>query len=100
MALTLKQDFEYLGKDLWDWSVWVDGSEQELDQIEYVEYTLHHTFPKPVQRRADRSSQFRLHASGWGGFTIYAKIVHKDGNLTLLDHFLELLYPDGTITKA
>jgi hypothetical protein len=53
-----------------------------------------------VQRRADRSSQFRLHASGWGGFTIYAKIVHTDGNPTLLDHFLELSYPDGTPTKA
>jgi transcription initiation factor IIF auxiliary subunit len=100
MALTLKQDFEYKGKDWWEWSVWVDGSEQELDQIKYVEYTLHPTFPKPVQRRSDRSSQFRLQATGWGVFTIYAKIVHKDGEHTLLDHFLELLYPDGTITTA
>jgi transcription initiation factor IIF auxiliary subunit len=100
MALELKQDFEYEGQDWWEWSVWVDGSEQELDQIDYVEYTLHPTFPKPVQKIDDRSSQFRLHASGWGMFTIYAKIVHKDGKHTLREHLLELSYPDGHTAPA
>src|SRR5829696_7156569 len=79
MALELKQDSEYKGKDWWKWSVWIDGSEQELDQIRYVEYTLHHTFPRPVRKIANRSSRFRLDAHGWGTFTIYAKAVHKDG---------------------
>jgi transcription initiation factor IIF auxiliary subunit len=100
MALELEQDFEYKGKDWWEWSVWVDGSERELDQIEYVEYTLHSTFPKPVQKIYDRRSRFRLNASGWGVFTIYAKIVHKDGTTTLREHFLELAYPEGDPAPA
>lgn len=100
MALKIKQDFEYKGKDWWKWSVWVDGPEQELDEIKYVEYTLHPTFSKPVRKIDDRSSKFRLETAGWGVFTIYAKVVHKDGGKTLLEHDLELLYPDGTPTTA
>ena len=100
MALKLNQNYEYKGKDLWEWSVWVDGSQQELDQIKYVEYTLHPTFPRPVRRIFDRSSGFRLETSGWGQFKIFAKIVHDSGEETRLEHFLQLAYPDGNIAPA
>ena len=100
MAIKIKQDFEYKGKEWWEWSVWVEGPEQELDEIKHVEYTLHSSFFKPVRKIDDRSSKFRLETAGWGVFTIYAKVFHKDGGETLLEHDLELLYPDGTCTTA
>lgn len=100
MALEIKQGFEYQGKDWWKWWVWVDGPEQELDRIEYVEYTLHSSFPKPVRQITDRSSKFRLETAGWGVFTIYIKVVYKGGEKTFLEHDLELLYPDGNPTTA
>jgi transcription initiation factor IIF auxiliary subunit len=100
MSLKLKQNFEYKGKDWWKWSVWVDGTEQELDQVDSVEYTLHPTFPRPVRKVSDRSSKFRLETAGWGVFTIYAKAVQRDGKETLLEHDLELQYPDGKPTTA
>jgi transcription initiation factor IIF auxiliary subunit len=96
MAIRLEQGYEYKGKEYWEWWVWVDGPEQDLDQIEYVEYTLHPTFPRPVRRITDRSSKFRLKTAGWGVFTIYAKVGHKNKRQTMLEHFLQLSYPDDT----
>ena len=34
--------------DWWDWEIHLEGSEEELNGIEYVEYTLHETFPNPI----------------------------------------------------
>jgi transcription initiation factor IIF auxiliary subunit len=100
MVLRLNQDYEYKREDWWEWSVWVDGPQQELDQIKYVEYTLHPTFPRPVRRIFDRSSGFRLQTAGWGRFTIFAKIVHDGGEETLLEHFLQLTKPEDDIAPA
>jgi len=100
MALKLKQAYEYKRNDFWEWSVWVDGPQQELDQIKYVEYTLHPTFPRPVRRISDRRSGFRLDTSGWGEFKIFAKVVHKNREETLLEHFLQLAYPEGNIAPS
>jgi len=94
MTMKLKQDSEYKGKDSWKWSVWVEGDNTELDSVESVEYTLHPTFPNPVQVKNDRASKFKLTTSGWGTFTIYAKIRKNDGDVVDLEHQLVLNYPD------
>ena len=74
----------------WDWSVWLTGSGADLDQIEFVEYVLHPTFSEPVQRRTDRSSGFRLNASGWGEFLIHIHLHTRDGEVIELEHWLRL----------
>ena len=79
MTYKLKQDFEYKGDDWWEWSVWVEASDAELNKIKFVEYTLHPTFSKPVREIRDRSTKFRLETTGWGVFTIYAKAFLKNG---------------------
>ena len=68
MALSLKQEEHYTGQERWKWSVWVDGSQEELDQIDHVVYILHKTFPNPVREIRDRESNFRLTTSSWGTF--------------------------------
>ena len=98
MALTIQQGFEYQGNDWWKWWVWIDGPPEELDAIDHVIYTLHRTFPQPVRKTDDRLSGFKLSTSGWGVFTIYATLVHKDGGETELSHDLRLEYGDGTPT--
>ena len=100
MALSIRQSEKYIGNDRWAWSVWLEGSSEDLDNVEQVTYILHPTFHDPVRSVRDRSSCFRLETSGWGTFTLHAKIVHKDGRETVLDHDLVLLYPDGTPTAA
>jgi transcription initiation factor IIF auxiliary subunit len=100
MAYKLAQDFEYKGKDWWEWWVWVEASDDELDKIKFVEYTLHPTFAKPVREISDRATKFLLKTAGWGIFTIYAKLAFKDGKTKSLEHDLILRYDDGTRTFA
>ena len=90
MKLSLKQHAAYKGNNWWEWSVWVEGEKEDLKRIEFVEYTLHPTFPDPVRRVINIGSKFRLNASGWGGFTIRALVVTKSGEKKTLRHNLQL----------
>jgi len=100
VSLEIRQSANYLGKERWEWSVWVDGPSEELDAIDHVTYILHSTFRDPVRTNNDRSTNFRLTTSGWGTFTIGAKIVQKDESEILLQHELALSYPDGAAARA
>ena len=42
------------------------------------------------RRSVNRSTGFRLNASGWGEFKIYVNISHKDGSMLKLEHWLTL----------
>jgi transcription initiation factor IIF auxiliary subunit len=96
----IDQSATYAGDDWWEWSVWVEGRKADLDRIEYVEWTLHPTFPKPIRRIDDRSTKFRLETGGWGTFLIRARVEMKDGSSIRLRHELELHYPDGKAATA
>jgi len=98
--MKLAQGYNYKGDDYWQWWVWIDSPQDELDQIDYVTYILHHTFPKPIRKVDDRASKFRLETAGWGVFTIHAKVRMKDGEEKHLTHDLDLRYPDDTPTTA
>lgn len=79
MAIRIVQTSEKRpSEDLWDWEVHLEGENDEVDQIKYVEYTLHETFPNPVRRKYDRASRFKLDALGWGTFPLYVRIHYKD----------------------
>jgi transcription initiation factor IIF auxiliary subunit len=98
MALSIQQSQKYLGSDRWQWSVWLDGTPEELDFVEYVTYILHPTFHDPVRPVGDRTTNFRLSTSGWGTFTMHVNVMHRDGQETTIEHNLVLLYPDGKPT--
>ena len=91
---------EYAGDDWWKWAVWIEGSDEDLDQVEYVEWTLHPTFPDPIRRIKNRRVKFRLDTGGWGTFQIRARLRMKDGKDVKLSHDLELLYPDQRLAPA
>jgi len=92
----IAQDSKYVDDDWWNWSIWVEGNEKDLDEITCVVYTLHSTFKNPVRKVEDRESKFKLESDGWGVFTIYARIFLKDDKEISLEHELSLSYPDGT----
>ena len=77
MALSIQQDQKYMGSDRWQWSVWLDGTQEELDSVEYVTYILDPTFHSPVREVGDRTTNFRLSMSAWGTFTMHANIRHR-----------------------
>jgi len=93
MSIRISQESKYKGNDRWSWSVWLEGPDQELDLIEYVDYMLHPTFRDPLRHIADRQSKFRLNSAGWGEFMIYLNIKHKDGRVAKRKHWLRLEHP-------
>ncbi len=67
---------------LWNWTVFLHASEEILKQIKCVEYTLHPTFPNPIQSVCSRGAgprAFPLDASGWGTFAIGIQVFFHDG---------------------
>jgi hypothetical protein len=90
MPITIAQSSTPTGKDRWLWSVWLEGTEAELDGVEHVIYTLHPTFAVPVQRVSNRASRFRLESGGWGEFAIHAEVHRRDGGVDTLRHWLRL----------
>ena len=92
---SIDQHYTYAGNDFWDWSVWIKAADKDIDKIDHVIYTLHYTFPNPVRKIDERKDNFKLNASGWGTFTIYARLNFKDESILELEHELELYYPDG-----
>ena len=52
MNLRTAQDQKYIEKGWWEWSVWIEGPNNELDEVEEVTYKLHRTFTNPVRTEA------------------------------------------------
>ena len=96
----IQQSEKYVGDDWWKWALWIEGPDEALDQIAFVEWVLHPTFPDPIRKVSNRSTNFRLETGGWGVFQIVARIQFKDKQQIKLRHFLQLHYPDGTVTTA
>ena len=90
MSLVIDQSARAVGEEHWDWSVWVDGPDAELDQVKSVEWILDPTFDPPTVLVDDRESKFKLDSSGWGGFEISALVMAKDGRQQHLKHWLQL----------
>lgn len=90
MDLQLVQEAQEKEPGWWQWSIWLDGPAEELDQVERVEYILHSTFREPVQTVTDRATNFRLNAGGWGEFMIYAHVYLEDGHVEKHEHWLTL----------
>jgi transcription initiation factor IIF auxiliary subunit len=99
MALRIEQGFKYQGEDYWDWWLWIEGPQEELDQIDRVIYILHPTFPNPVREVKDHSTKFRMTTAGWGVFLVRATVKHKNGKETSLTHYLQLEYPDQATSR-
>lgn len=76
---------------LWSWTVFVEGSNEALDRIRCVEYTLHPTFPDPVRRVCRRRAgphAFALSSTGWGTFEVGLRLLLTDGSTEELRHRL------------
>lgn len=92
--LIVAQNQKYEGDNWWKWSLWIEGSNEDLDRIDSVTYTLHPTFPEPIRTVTDRASKFQLRCSGWGVFLIPIKVRLKNSRTIALQHQLQFTLPD------
>jgi hypothetical protein len=92
--IDVHQNSEYVRRNWWNWSVWIEAPSTVLNDIEYVDYKLHSTFVDPVQHRTNPQEKFLLKSSGWGEFTINLEIKPKNGRAFTKRHWLTLEYPE------
>ncbi|TGN20187.1 pYEATS domain-containing protein [Leptospira idonii] len=83
-ALKFVQTDKYYGKinnqDYWEWAIKVDGSLNDLHDIDKVIYHLHPTFPNPdIEIRGTAENGFVYSTRGWGTFEVGASVYFKDG---------------------
>ncbi|MBR0960213.1 pYEATS domain-containing protein [Bradyrhizobium japonicum] len=89
-TLKIAQLSEQIEPSYWGWSVWLEGSPEEIAAVEEVVWKLHPTFSSPEVRVTDRTSNFRLVRSGWGEFRIQADVRMNNGQNLALSHWLRL----------
>tara|TARA_R110001583_G_scaffold7501_4_gene37143 strand:- start:95 stop:448 length:354 start_codon:yes stop_codon:yes gene_type:complete len=66
--------FKEDGREQFHVGIWVDGSEEELDQVERVEYLLHPTFKNRLRTSRARSNGFSITFWAWGTFNVEVTI--------------------------
>ena len=89
------------------WTIFLVADDATLNSIDYVQYTLHPSFPNPVQPPIkDRGGKcaFALSSESWGEFEVKVKIGFRNGTTTDLKHWLTLLQNKNqsgcTVSKA
>jgi transcription initiation factor IIF auxiliary subunit len=87
-VIGLEQRTSPIEANRWKWSVWLGGTSTELDSVDSVTYYLHPTFVRRVRKITDRNTRFRLDSSGWGEFTLRARVTFKTGEVIRLTHRL------------
>jgi len=90
-SLDIKNTAQPIGKNQWRWTAFVIGPSDQIAKIACVEYILHPTFPRPIQKICstdDPSRPFALTATGWGTFSLRARIEFKDGRSEEISHYL------------
>ena len=93
MNFAVAQSQKYERENWWKWSLWIEGSDEDLDRIDSVTYRLHSTFPEPIRTVRDRASKFQLRCSGWGIFLIPVEVRLKTGEKIALRHQLQFSIP-------
>ncbi len=68
--------------------LFIEASQDEIDQIESVTYHLHPTFNNPNVTVVDPTDGFELTTTAWGTFQASATVRYKDGTTRELDHYI------------
>src|SRR6185437_3290643 len=89
MISCLAEKSEYIGDGLWRWSVFLP-TEAPLHDVQEVIYKLHPTFTKPVRRILAPASGFVIEDITSCQFTVYARVIFKNGTEQLLEKLLAL----------
>jgi transcription initiation factor IIF auxiliary subunit len=78
------------GTNFYRWVLWIEGDDQDLEQVSSVKYNLHPTFERGYAESSDRGFNFRIDARGWGSFYIDARIRFKAGFEEQISYFLDV----------
>jgi len=92
-SLTPSNTSRYIGIERWEWTIFLKGSAETINNISRVEYILPKSFPKPIRQVNNIGSiekPFAMTDSGWGRFEISIKAFLKSGGYQVFKHMLRL----------
>ncbi len=84
-----KNDARQLREGWFEWTVYLQGTKEELEQIACVQYSLPPSFPDANQLVCERGAgprPFALTREGWGMFTLPVRLYLKSGPVQELYH--------------
>lgn len=87
------KQFKDNGRKHFHLGVWVEASERELDEIEFVEYELHPSFKRKNRNSRNRPNNFSVTFWTWGMFNIKVSIHLHSGETKNIDYYLEYSLP-------
>ena len=93
------RQFSEGGAEHYHIGVWLTNSDDsEMDQVEFVEYTLHPSFSRRERRSSNRDNDFSITFWAWGAFQIEARVHFVDPGMTpqTLHHKLGVRLPADT----
>ncbi len=82
---------KYVGSGRYLWTVFLQANDNVLDGIVSVEYTLHPSFPNPVQVISERETNFALSSSSSSEFTMYVALLFNDGKKKYIEYRLNFM---------
>ncbi len=77
-----------LEQNFYRWKIFMDASDNELENIDTVEYELHPSIPNSYRPVADRNSKFALKFNSWESFVVRITVVFKNGTTETFLHHL------------
>jgi transcription initiation factor IIF auxiliary subunit len=86
----------------YSWTIYLTGSDATLNKVDYVQYTLHPSFPQPIQIVRTRGGRcaFPYSSNSWAEFEVKIKVVFKDGRTEELKYMLNLMKNANTGTAC
>jgi transcription initiation factor IIF auxiliary subunit len=97
--MKVKNNFKKLGDNQYSWTIWIEGTKEELDQIEYVSYFLHETFSIRRIVSTNVSEKFARTVMGWGEFLLKVEATMKSGRVKHAELWLDLGFKHTNIRK-
>ncbi|NVB42975.1 TIR domain-containing protein [Pseudenhygromyxa sp. WMMC2535] len=88
-----RQSAQAVGEGYWRWAIWIEGTPEELAEIEEVIYHLHPTFSPAIVTRSDPGDGFRIEREGWGVFVVGIEVRLRGGAREVFRHMLDFAEP-------
>ena len=87
--------YKKIRDDWYSWTVFIEGTDQELDEIKQVVYQLHESFPTSRMVSTKASDNFARTTQGWGEFLVQVEVEMKNGETKYAQRWLDLGFKHG-----
>ena len=81
--------FRSEGKLHWKIGIRLEGKDDDLDKISFVEYELHPTFKQRIRHSRDRDTNFEIEIRTYGYFKIKATLFFNDSTSIVVNGFVK-----------